>query len=231
MCGRFTLTRSAAEVAAHFDVDDPAPLDALGPRWNAAPGQAVAAVRATAPGGESRRVEARPWGLRSRRATAPGPASLLVNARAETAARRPTFREAARHRRCLVPADGFFEWRGARGSREPFHVTLPDGGLFGMAALHDEDDAEPGALVVLTTPARGPVRALHDRMPVLVPPSAWAVWLDPTRHDAPAALEAALSGDAAGSLVVRPVSRRVNDVAHDDPDCLAPPEEPGLPFG
>jgi putative SOS response-associated peptidase YedK len=231
MCGRFTLTRSAAEVAAHFELAEPAEL---APRWNVAPGQAVAAVRARAPGGGARVLEHRPWGLRVDRAPsgtqAPGP--LVVNARAETAASRPAFRSAWRRRRCLVPADGFYEWRRGR-PRAPYHVARSDGGLLALAALYDEDreGAPRGPLVVLTAEARGPVRRLHDRMPVLVAPAGYAAWLDPRADDPSAALRVAQAQDLAAGLALRPVSRHVNDVAHDDPGCLAPPEEPELPLG
>jgi len=242
MCGRFTLTRSAAEVAQHFELPEEARARApeLQARWNVAPGQPIAVVCAGPAGPADRRLELRRWGLVPSHARDPGVGARLVNARAETAASRPAFREAIRRRRCLVPADGFYEWRGPRGGRAPHHVARADGGLLALAGLHERwrpagtPEAEPlETVVVLTTDARGPVRRLHDRMPVLVAPSAFAAWLDPAQEDPVRALQAALVGagaEPAEALRVRPVSRRVNDAGHEGPDCLAPPEEPELPL-
>jgi putative SOS response-associated peptidase YedK len=223
MCGRFTLTRSAAEVAEHFQVGA---APALAPHWNAAPTQELAVVRVRSSG--ARVLELRRWGLVPRWAKDVSVGARMINARIEGVLERPAFREAVRRRRCLVPADGFFEWRGRRGARRPFHITLPDGGLFAMAGLYERWRG-PGAEVVdsftvLTRPARAPVDSLHDRMPVIVDPEGYAAWLDPGAGD-PAALLAGLPETRGAALVLRPVSARVNDVRHDDPACLAPPED------
>ena len=229
MCGRFTLTRSAAEVAEHFGLSSAPELDA---RFNAAPTQELPVVRVRSSG--ERVLELRRWGLIPRWAKDVTVGARLINARIESVLERPAFREAVRRQRCLVPADGFFEWRGKARARQPHHIALPGGALFAIAGLYERWHG-PGAEVVdsftlLTRPARGVVATLHDRMPLIVDPPGYAGWLDPAAPD-PAGLLTALPEALAGSLVARPVSTRVNDVHHDDPACLAEPEEPPLPFG
>ena len=231
MCGRFTLTRSAAEVAEHFGL---ASAPAFAAHWNAAPTQELPIVRVRSSG--ERVLELRRWGLVPGWAADVAVGARMINARVESVHERPAFREALQRRRCLVPADGFYEWQGRAGARRPFHLALPKGGLFGMAGLHARWHGEGGEVVdsfaVLTRPAQGAVAALHDRMPVILDPAGYAAWLDPRAKD-PAALLGALPAALGAQLVARPVSRRVNDTRHDDPACLAPPEaeseQPALP--
>jgi putative SOS response-associated peptidase YedK len=231
MCGRFTLTKSAAEVAAHFGLDGGEALAGLPPRYNAAPTQELPVVRIGA--GGARIAELRRWGLVPHWAEDPSVGARHINARSEGAAERPAFRDALRRRRCLVPADGFFEWQGRARARQPFHIALADGGLFGMAGLYERWHGAGGEVIdsfaLLTEPARGAVARLHERMPVILPPGRYAAWLDPEGDGA--ALLAEVDATLGGVLVTRPVSRRVNDVRNDDPSCLAPPEEPPLPLG
>jgi putative SOS response-associated peptidase YedK len=156
----------------------------------------------------------------------------MINARVESVLERPAFRDAIRRRRCLVPADGFFEWQGKARARRPFHLALPGGALFAIAGLYERWHGPGGEVVdsftLLTRAARGAVAPLHDRMPLIIDPPGYAAWLAP---DAPtAALLAALPETRGAGLEARPVSSRVNDVRNDDPGCLAPPEEPGLPL-
>ena len=229
MCGRFTLTRSAAEVAEHFGL---AAVPELVARFNAAPSQELPIVRVRSSG--ERVLERRRWGLVPHWAKDVRVGARLINARIESVLERPAFREAVRSRRCLVPADGFFEWQGAARARRPFHIALPSGALFAIAGLYERWHG-PGSEVVdsftlLTRPARGVVATLHDRMPLIVDPPGYVGWLDPSAPD-PAGLLSALPEALGGALVARRVSARVNDVRHDDPSCLAPPEEPPLPLG
>jgi putative SOS response-associated peptidase YedK len=233
MCGRFTLTRSAAEVAEHFGLAD---APAFAAHWNAAPTQELPIVRVRRSG--ARVLELRRWGLVPGWAADVSVGAGMINARVESVLERPAFRDAVQRRRCLVPADGFYEWQGRAGARRPFHLALP-GGLFGMAGLYARWHGEGGEVVdsftVLTRPAQGAVSALHDRMPLIVDPAGYAAWLDPEAKD-PAALLAGLPEALGAGLLARPVSRRVNDVRNDDPGCLAPPEadaeQPALPgFG
>jgi putative SOS response-associated peptidase YedK len=227
MCGRFTLTRSAAEVAEHFGLSaEPA----LAPRFNAAPTQAVLAVRERADGAGREAVQLQ-WGLVPSWAKDARHAAKHVNARVETLDERPAFREAAERRRCLVPADGFYEWRGARGRREPFHVALPQGELFAFAALWERwrpPDGEPlESVAIVTTAALPQIRPIHDRMPLIVDPSGYAAWLDPAQHDVRGLL-AKLPATRAAKLAPRRGSTRVNDVRHDDAGCLAEAEQGAL---
>jgi len=220
MCGRFTLTRSAAEVAEHFGLAAPPPHV---PRFNVAPTQPVLAIRATRDGGAREAVQLH-WGLVPFWAKHPRDAAKHINARSETLADRPSFREAASRRRCLVPADGFYEWRGGRGEREPFHIALPQGELFAFAGLWERwPTPEGGALesvAIVTTAAAPNIRPLHDRMPLVVDSAGYDAWLSPAAPDVRAVL-ATLPSARGALLQSRRVSTRVNDVRNDDAECLA----------
>ncbi len=227
MCGRYTLTATPAAVAEHFGLETLPDVEA---RYNVAPGQPVPVVRAAVDG--SRRLERRRWGLVPGWAADPGIRARLINARRETVATKPAFRDAFRRRRCLVPADGFFEWSAQRGARQPHHIHLPDAGVFAFAGLYERwRPGEPGEALdtctILTAAANDRVRGLHDRMPVILAPDAYAGWLDPGLEDA-AELERLLDSAAGpcGELVHRPVALRVNDARRDAPDCLDDPEPP-----
>jgi putative SOS response-associated peptidase YedK len=233
MCGRFTLTRSAAEVAEHFGL---AGAPAHTPRFNVAPTQRVLAIRAPRGLGERETAQLH-WGLVPSWAKSARDAAQHINARVETLGERPAFREAAERRRCLVPADGFYEWRGARGGREPYHIALPGGELFAFAGLWErwqprKADAQTNAsdgnalesVAIVTTAATTNIRALHDRMPLVVDPEGYDVWLDPGSRDVAAVL-AALPVSRSTALVARRVSRCVNDMRNDGPECLAPAEQ------
>ncbi len=228
MCGRFTLTRSAAEVAEHFGL---VAAPELAPHFNAAPTQELPIVRVRSTG--ERTLEVRRWGLVPRWAKDVSIGARMINARVEGVAERPAYREALSRRRCLVPADGFFEWQGKARARRPFHIALPDGGVFGIAGLYERWSGPGGEVVdsftLLTRAARGVVATLHDRMPLIVDPAGYAAWLDPGAPD-PAPLLATLPEERGADLVARPVSTRVNDVRNDDPACLAAPEASPLPL-
>jgi putative SOS response-associated peptidase YedK len=231
MCGRFTLRRPGGDVARHFDLPE---TPELRPRWNAAPGQAIAAVREPAAG--RRELALLHWGLVPPWADDPRVGSRMINARSETADRRPAFAAALRARRCLVPADGFYEWRRRGAERQAVHVRLRDEGLFGMAGLWEEWRGPGGesleSVAILTTDAHPSLRELHDRMPVILSPGDYARWLDPALRD-PAPLRALLRPFDAEPLELVPVGPRVNRVEFDDPACLAParpPAQGALPF-
>ncbi len=229
MCGRYTLTATPSAVARHFELASPPELS---PRYNIAPSQPVPVVRLSREG--ERRLEPRIWGLVPHFAKDPAIGSRLINARCESVATRPAFRDAFRRRRCLVPADGFYEWQPLPGRtrRRPHHLHLPERALFAFAGLFErwrggEEDGEPlDTCTLLTTEAGERVRALHDRMPVILDPSAYAAWLDPGCGD-PETLLALLASQRPAELRFHPVGLRVNDPRNDDPGCLE--DEPEAP--
>jgi len=223
MCGRFTLAASPTALASLFDLDA-ALLPPLAPRYNIAPTQAVAVVRA-APGDGRREMVLLRWGLIPSWAKDPSVGSKMINARSETITERPAFRVAFRRRRCLVPADGFYEWRREDGKKQPYHITLADHRPFAVAGLWERWKAPTGDVVesctLLTTDANDLVRPLHDRMPVILAPADYALWLDPDVTD-PILPEQLLHPFPPAAMALRPVSTRVNSVRNDDPGCIAP---------
>lgn len=221
MCTRYLLRRPAAELAAALGVADfPSPL----PRYNAAPQQHLPVVRRR-PGSGRREAAALRWGFVPGWSPAPTTPTLLVNARAETVATKATFRDAFRHRRCLVPADGFYEWRRTAAGPMPWLFEHTAGELLLLAGLWERwagPDAEPfESFAVLTTTPNAVVAPIHDRMPALIPAPALDEWLDPLTP--PERLAALLGPAPAGELHARPVHPRLNNTAHDDASCLAPP--------
>lgn len=230
MCGRFTQKTSPDELARAFELAQ-LPPD-LGLRYNIAPSLSVLAVPHQAP----RHAEVFRWGLVPAWADDPAIGQRLANARSETAAEKPAFRDALRKRRCLVLADGFYEWKTAGNHKLPFYFTLRDGAPFAMAGLWEvwrptPDRAGPNAgdalhtTCLLTTDANAVVGEVHDRMPVILPPSAWSTWLDPELHD-PARLQPLLRPLTELDLVANRVSRYVNSAAHEGPACIAPDTGP-----
>jgi putative SOS response-associated peptidase YedK len=221
MCGRYTLTSSPEQVARRFGLAAPVPLAA---RYNAAPGQQVATIAVSCPG-ELPQLALRRWGLVPAWAKDPRVGARLINARSETAAERPAFREAFRRRRCLVPADGFYEWDARRAPRQPYHVALASGEPFGIAGLWERWTGSGGeaieSVALLTTAANERLRPLHHRMPAILAPADQAAWLDPGLSD-PATLRVLLAPAASDAIALRPVGLLVNDVRNDDPRCLAP---------
>jgi len=173
----------------------------------------------------SRRLDLLRWGLIPFWAKDPGIGARMINARAETVAEKPAFRAAFRRRRCLIPADGFYEWRREGPRKQPYHFRLPDGGPFAMAGLWERwspEGADPiETCTILTTDANDVVRPVHHRMPVILLPEAYETWLDPDVDDrgALAPLLVPLAGDA---IVGHAVSTHVNAPVNDDPTCVDP---------
>jgi putative SOS response-associated peptidase YedK len=222
MCGRYTLTRPAREAAAAFDAGEPPEME---PRYNVAPTQSVLVVRAADAGRECALMR---WGLvphwSDRR---PGPP--LINAMAETAASKPAFRTAFQKRRCLVPADGFYEWLAQGKKRHPYLFALSDGGLFAFAGLWDlweREGERPESVCILTTEANELVRPLHERMPVMLTRDAAGAWLDHGQGD-PERLQGLLRPFPASMMTGRPVSTAVNNFRNEGPRCVEPAEPEG----
>lgn len=227
MCGRFTLTIEDRElIAALLGVPSSEIDDSWQPRWNVAPMQEHWIVRPTA-GGEDRELLRATWGLVNAWDRDRNAAARQINARSESLEERPAYRDAFRAARCLVPADGFYEWTGARESRRPFWFHRPDDGLVLFAGLFAEAQL-PGELrptttfTIVTTPASDPVSQIHDRMPAILDERAADDWL--ARGQSSERLRGLLRPAPSEALVARAVSRRVNAVAVDDPGCLVEAE-------
>lgn len=240
MCGRFTQQRPTSELAAIFDAEDL--VDAPGGRFNVAPTDPAAVIVRR---DDRRALTAYRWGLIPHWSQSPATGNRMFNARAESIDGTPAFRYAFQKRRCLVPVDAFYEWRrstDARGKpvREPFAATRRDGRPMALAGLwagwHDDDTGEViRSFTIVTTGANELMRPIHDRMPVVVPESAWDLWLDPTATTAPALseLKGLLVPADEDWLEAYRVSRRVNGVRNDDAGLIAPlgpePDDPARP--
>jgi len=224
MCGRFVLTTPAQVIAEAFGVDAPADV---APRYNVAPGQRVAVVREAGPAG-GRRLDWLRWGLVPSWSREMPRAVALINARADTAAVKPSFRTAFRQRRCLVPASGFYEWQAPAGGgrKQPWLFTLHDATPFAIAGLWEPWRPSEGPVLesctLLTGVPNELVAPIHDRMPIILPPDLWDEWLDGGLRDVER-LQSLLGTFPAAAMSARPVDTWVNDARHDDPRCIAPP--------
>jgi putative SOS response-associated peptidase YedK len=218
MCGRYTLGVPPARIAEVFELSEEPELS---PRYNIAPSQDAPVVVATPAG---RTLELRRWGLVPFWAKDPKIGNRLINARAESAAEKPAFRTALRRHRCLLPADGFYEWRPAGRRKQPYHVRRKDALPFAMAGLYDDwHRGEPDAIAsftILTTEANALLRPIHGRMPVILPRRSWPTWLDPAAP--PEAVQALLMpGDPEG-FEAYPVTTLVNNPSVEDARCREP---------
>jgi putative SOS response-associated peptidase YedK len=228
VCGRYTLAApDPAQIRARFPIGEAVEVRR---RFNVAPGDDVLAVtvdRAGAPRGELLR-----WGLVPHWADAPVSPVKMINARAETLEERPAFRDALTRFRCLIPADGFYEWSsvadasGASGRplKQAFHITRENGDAFAFAGLWStwrRGEAKLRSCTIITTAANSAVAPLHDRMPVILEPGAEAAWLDPATPRA--MLLALLRPLPVPETSIRPVGTAVNDARYDGPECLAEP--------
>jgi putative SOS response-associated peptidase YedK len=229
MCGRYSLATPAHnDLRARFALGEALEVRQ---RFNVAPGDDVVTVT-TSQEGEPRGELLR-WGLVPFWAKDPKVGYKMINARSETVAEKPAFRDALKTRRCLIVADGFYEWqaRAGRSRKQPFHITRSDGAPFAFAGLwaswHGAGDAAIRSCTIITTEANPLISDIHDRMPVMLPDAAAEeAWLD---HATPAPLLHELLAPLPVELTARrAVGYAVSDARHDAPDCLddAPPEEP-----
>ena len=222
MCTRYMLLRPGSEVGALLGLDS---FPETGQRFNAAPGQALPIVRRGNRPGRKREATALRWGLVPAWSPTPAMRTPLINARAESAAEKPAFRDALRQRRCAVPADGFYEWKRTAHGPMPWLFDDNTGRLLLLAGLWERwsgAGAEPfESFAVLTTAPNALVAPLHDRMPALIPVDALDEWLDAATP--PARLSQLLAPCPAERLRTRAVNQRLNNAANDDAACLAPP--------
>lgn len=218
MCGRYASARSAEDLASWFQADQPEP--ALPPRWNVAPTDPVYAVVER---DAARRLQVLRWGLVPSWSTHARAAARLINARVETVGTKPAFRAAYQRRRCLLPADGYYEWQVDGTGRQPFFLSARDGSPLAMAGLYEIWSPPAGdrlwTCTVITTSAADEHGDIHDRTPLLVARRDWARWLDPAVADPGADL---LTPGLNGVLDAWPVSPAVGNVRNDGPELIEP---------
>jgi putative SOS response-associated peptidase YedK len=232
MCGRFTLHTEKELLQRQFQVElDASPLQ---PRYNIAPSESVLTVRHSK-SREKRVAERMRWGLVPYWSKPLAKLPNMINARVETVATKPAYREPLKRRRCLVLADGFYEWQSLdrKGPRQPFWISLKSGEPFGMAAVwdlwRDPDDRDQDPLItcsIVTAPANPAIVMIHARMPVILPPERAAAWLDPAHDGKPAELLQVLAPVEAGALQSHPVSAAVNSPDNDNASLLDPVQNP-----
>ena len=256
MCGRYASARKRIELLEEFRVERDRVSEPLEPDYNVAPTKRVYAVvtrdeRPPETSGVARELRVVRWGLVPFWAKDPKIGSRMINARAETVASKPAFRHAFKRRRCLLPADGYYEWQrpdgtdddtpgkgAAGGAKQPYFICRGDGGPLAFAGLYElwrdaalPDDHERAWLwtaTIITTSAPDELGKIHDRMPMIIEPGRWADWLDPAADD-PADLAALLAPAASSGLISYPVSTVVNSVRNNGPELIArlEPPEPG----
>ncbi|MEM9706907.1 MAG: SOS response-associated peptidase [Pseudomonadota bacterium] len=225
MCGRYLLTTPPSDVGAAFDVGV---VDNFPPRYNIAPTQPVAAIRRGTTG--AREYTLLRWGfIPSWRKKEEG--RPLINARAETVSEKPTFRAAFKRRRCLIPADGFYEWTGEKAARMPHYIRPERAGVFAFAGIWETamsaDGAEVDTVALLTTAAGPDIKALHHREPVVIAASKFAAWLETDERDI-GEVSGLLTHQHKGFWRTTPVSKRVNSVRNEGPDLILPEQSGDL---
>jgi putative SOS response-associated peptidase YedK len=229
MCGRYRLSRRKQLVEEYFGTDSSE--DDWDPRYNIAPTQSVLVIRQH-PAEPIRKLSLLRWGLIPSWAKDPSVGAGMINARSETAAMKPAFREALQSRRCLLPADGFYEWQRTGKTRQPYCFEVSNGEMFAFAGLWDRWQNPSGTVFetcsILTTTPNAVTSAVHDRMPVILATESYDLWLDPEMENVDAASELLKPFDAR-LMRCYPVSTRLNQVQNDDEECAKPVEPDTLP--
>ena len=224
MCGRYRLSRRKQIIEEHFD--SVSGEEDWSPRYNIAPTQPIQVIRQH-PKEPIRQLSLMRWGLIPSWAKDASVAASMINARAETAATKPAFRDALKSRRCLIPADGFYEWMLTGKSKQPYCFEVNEGELFAFAGIWEGWKDLSGQWVkscsILTTTPNAVTSAVHDRMPVILDPEGYDVWLDPGMTNVAAASELLRPYDAR-LMRCYPVSTRINHAANDDEACSTPVE-------
>lgn len=251
MCGRYASSRRPEDLVEEFEIEQPEVKESLAADYNVAPTKEVYAVLSRPPSKEKERPAQRQlrvvtWGLVPSWAKDPAIGNRLINARVETVAEKPAFRKAFASRRCLLPADGYYEWytpeqeaedtpgedkKRKKPRKQPFFIHHPDGSVLAMAGLYeiwrdptkgdDDPDRFRWTCTILTTDAEDDLGRIHDRMPLLVERDKYGAWLDPTQSD-PEVLSGLLVPAAPGRLEAYPVSTMVNNVKNNGPELVEP---------
>jgi putative SOS response-associated peptidase YedK len=219
MCGRYTLRTPIDVLAEGFEIEEHP--SSITPNYNVAPTQEVAAVVEE---DEKRKLEMFHWGLIPSWAKDPAIGNKMINARAETAAEKPSFRSAFKKRRCLILADGFYEWRKTDDGKQPYYIKMQDDSPFAFAGLWETWDKygeEVRSGTIITTDANDLMTEIHHRMPVILHPENYEAWLDPG-FDEKEALTSLLKPYPADAMEAYPVSRRVNKPSNNEPSVLEP---------
>lgn len=233
MCGRFAVTTDPARLAVEIDAVDETGATSFRANYNVAPSTDIAAVVAD---DDARRIRRMNWGLLVPWMREKPGARPLINARAETLTTSPAFRSAAKSRRCLIPMDGYYEWKPAgqspgddpkRGRKTPFYFYRPDGAPLLVAGVWAASPEAP-TCAVITTDARGEFAAVHHRMPLVLAESDWDRWLDP---GAPAPADLLAGAPDVGPMTMREVSTLVNSVANNGPELIETPGPGHQPVG
>jgi putative SOS response-associated peptidase YedK len=224
MCGRYKLSRRKQVVEEYFDSVSDEPD--WSPRYNIAPTQPIPVIRQN-PREPIRELSLMRWGLIPSWSKDSSAAARMINARSETSATLPAFRDAMKSRRCLIPADGFYEWKRDGKTKQPYCFEVNDGQLFAFAGLWDRWKDPSGNWIktcsILTTTANALTTTVHDRMPVILDPDGYELWLDPGMTNVAAACDLLKTYDAR-LMRCYPVSSRINHVANDDEECSRPVE-------
>lgn len=221
MCGRFALATEKHLLEMLYQLELRSDFS-LAPSYNIAPGRQIAACRLS-PQEAKRELATLKWGLIPFWAEDPAIGNRMINARSETVADKPSFRDAFKKRRALIPISGFYEWKKEEGGKQPYYICRKDGRPFSLAGLWErwEKGGEPlESCTIITTGANALIAPLHERMPVIISPEHYSHWLDPQSE--PATLQELLQPSPPEELVYYPVSRLVNNPANDSPDLITP---------
>lgn len=225
MCGRYRLGRGREAFKKYFGTDEREDME-WAPRFNIAPTQSAPVIRQDSKV-PKRSLSVMRWGLIPRWSSDTSVGAKLINTRSETVAEKPSFLACLRERRCIVPADGFYEWKRTGRDKQPYAFVLQDGAVFGFAGIWDRWRAPGGEVIesysILTTMPNALTAEIHDRMPVILPPDQYDLWLDPGFRNV-ASLCDLLRPYNAGLMKKYPVSTRVNDATNDDSPCGDPIE-------
>jgi putative SOS response-associated peptidase YedK len=220
MCGRFTLHSPESRIREAFDLENTEPLG-LHPRYNIAPSQDIPIIRDT---DASREMVLAQWGLVPHWSKESKTKYSTINARIESVAEKPAYRTPFRQQRCLIPADGFYEWKMVNGKKIPHHIRMRDGDVFAFAGLWDRWEGEGESLEscsIIVMPSNEVMKPLHERMPVIIAPAHYDLWLD-ARVTGKAEIMWHLHSTPSSQLMFYPISPWVNSPRHDDERCIQP---------